>query len=363
MSFFHNRPSSSSYASPSAASSSDVVSAIERPADLDRQIVQPTAPILKFVWIKKKNGGNNSYECKLCRHRFTGQPSSVGAHFDANFCKQRILQCGAPIPVELRSQLDAAMATSKAKKDQDGSNKRGFSAMSQPGIATSLNKQNRPAADMAIMQFIVGLGLSASIVEEPYFRVMVTALRDAGPNYLPPKRHAFGLDSYSCSEEGVQANPLHLGKVLFSELQRVRNLRSVLYNGLDQIGGTLCNDGAKWRKRSLINSTLMSAQGVYFAQSTDATGKFKDSQYLLDDVKSAIAYVEAKNVFIVCLDGACKKVLKMIWECEPIHQIFPQRFTTHGCNLLVAKIGKLFKWEIALCVCHAIIVYLYSIRI
>ena len=97
-----------------------------------------------------------------------------------------------------------------------------FSPISQPGIATSLNKQNRPAADMAIMQFIVGLGLSASIVEKPYFRVMVTALRDAGPNYLPPKRHAFDLDSYSCSEVGVQANPLHLGKVLFSELQRIR---------------------------------------------------------------------------------------------------------------------------------------------
>ena len=49
-------------------------------------------PYFEIRLDKEKNGENNSYECKWCRHRLTGQPSSVGAHFDVNFCKQRNLQ-------------------------------------------------------------------------------------------------------------------------------------------------------------------------------------------------------------------------------------------------------------------------------
>ena len=33
-----------------------------------------------------------------------------------------------------------------------------------------------------------------------------------------------------------------------------------------------------------------------------------------------------------------------------MRKIFPQRCSTHGCNLLISDIGKLFLWEINLCV-------------
>ena len=86
------------------------------------------------------------------------------------------------------------------------------------------------------------------------------------------------------------------GEVLASELVTQREEKKLLLQGV-----TLCNDGAKWRKRSLINSKLMTSAGPFFAKSTEATGYFKDAKYLLDDI--------IENIFTVALDGACKSTL------------------------------------------------------
>ena len=94
---------------------------------------------------------------------------------------------------------------------------------------------------------------------------------------------------------------------------------------------------------------LITATGSFFAPSTDATGHYKDAKYLLQDVISAINAVGQENVVIVALDGACKATMKMIWDMPSLHKIFPQRCTTHGCNPLIADIGKLFTWEITMC--------------
>lgn len=130
----------------------------------------------------------------------------------------------------------------------------------------------------------------------------------------------------------------------------VLEVRLQLLTGVNAIGGTICNDGAKWRKRSLVNSVLMTAMGPFYCRSTNATGMFKNGAFLLDDIKGAIATVGEENVFIVALDGACKSTLRMIMDDASMQKIFPQRCTTHGLNLLVAGIGSLFDWEIMMCV-------------
>ena len=94
----------------------------------------------------------------------------------------------------------------------------------------------------------------------------------------------------------------------------------------------------------------MTSLGSYFAQSTDATGHFKDAKYLLEDIRGAIKNVGEENVFIVALDGACKSTMRMIWEDPTMHKTFPQRCSTHGCNLLLSDIGKLFLWEVDICI-------------
>ena len=78
----------------------------------------------------------------------------------------------------------------------------------------------------------------------------------------------------------------------------MRRAKDLLLSGLSFIGGTLCNDGAKWRKRNLINSVLMTSLGSYFAQSTDATGHFKDAKYVFEDLRGAIANVGKKTYLL-----------------------------------------------------------------
>ena len=83
------------------------------------------------------------------------------------------------------------MAVESKKKEMERNNKkRNYSAVMQPEIRTAFFGMTKPSADAAILQFI-----APSIVEEPVFRNLIVALRDAGTNYVPPKRHALGLNS------------------------------------------------------------------------------------------------------------------------------------------------------------------------
>lgn len=322
-----------------------------KPSDIDPKITQPVELVVQFMWIIGKAGGNSNFCCKLCATRFWEQPTKAMSHFDSSLSnsKQRVRSCTATFPLLLREQIRVALECKK-KENEKNEKKRNYSAAMQPQIRDSLFAMTKPSADAAILQFIVRCGIPPSIIEEPLFRNLIVALRDAETNYIPPKRHAFGLNASQIMNEETQlANPDKLGAVLFAEITKIREVKKSLLSGLSYVGGTLRNDGVKWGKRNLINSVLITATGSFFAQSTDATGHHKDAKYLLQDVISAINAVGQENVFIVALDGACKATTKMIWDMPSLHMIFPQRCTTHGCNLLIADIGKLFTWEITMC--------------
>jgi len=73
----------------------------------------------------------------------------------------------------------------------------------------------------------------------------------------------------------------------------------------------------------------------------------KNAKYLFEDVINAIESIGQQNVFIVCMDGACKASLRLI--NEKYTKIFGQRCTTHAIDLLLNGIGRLFLHEIKLC--------------
>ena len=344
---FSQQTSSSSASSTASTSASSSASFYQKPLEANN-FRQPDGPILQFVWIVGAAKGNNIYECKLCQARFQGQRAIVCTHFEKSFSSQRVRECTSIQPQLLRDQIKTS-SEMKKKELLKSEKKRAYSNMTRPDIGSAIASLGRPSADSAILQFIVTCGVAPLIVEHPAFRNLIASLRDAGPSYKPPKRHEFGVNS-SGAASLLPENPNNLGRVLHAELIRVRHAKGLLLSGLLFIGGTLCNDGAKWRKRNLINSVLMTSLGSYFAQSTDATGHFKDAKYLLEDIRGAIANVGEENVFIVALDGACKSTMKMIWDDPSMHKIFPQRCSTHGCNLLLSDIGKLFLWEVNICI-------------
>lgn len=91
---------------------------------------------------------------------------------------------------------------------------------------------------------------------------------------------------------------------------------------------------------------MSTAKGNFFVQSTDATGQYKTAEFLCDNVEQAMASVGADNVFILCMDGACKRTLTLFEERN--RKKFGQRCSTHGCSLLVANVAKSFTEELKL---------------
>ena len=120
--------------------------------------------------------------------------------------------------------------------------------------------------------------------------------------------------------------------------------------GVNKLGGTLVHDGAKNKKRNALNCALQTVKGTFFIQSTDCTGEYKNQDYIYADVKAAINKIGMEKVFIVCMDGACKAVLKLLENDASMHKIFPQRCCTHALDLLAADVSKRFEYEITLCI-------------
>ena len=112
-------------------------------------------------------------------------------------------------------------------------------------------------------------------------------------------------------------------------------------------GGTLVSDGAKNRRRNALNTSLQTSKGSYFVQSTDASGIYKSAEYLAEDIAKAYLVICIKNVFVLCMDGACEKTLRLVDAKYP--KVFGQRCSTHGSSLLMSGIGGLFGTEVDLC--------------
>jgi hypothetical protein len=231
--------------------------------------LQSDKPILKYCWLMKIEGGNKVWRCKLCNKEFKGSNIVVATHFLPKMSSQSLAKCGAisQFPPALTEQLNTAWSnkcleneiTAKKVKTVDIS----ATTENRPAsISTLLSAQARPLANAAILQFLVVKGVSVQVVNSPEFRSMVTAIRDAGPYYVPPNSHAFGKHTVRSDNE------LGLGHVLYSEFTRLKLVKETLLSGVSCIGGTLCSDGAKWRKRNCLNSVLQTSIGAFFCQST-----------------------------------------------------------------------------------------------
>ena len=79
----------------SATATAEVRIPVNRPNDIAVGVIQSTEPVVRFAWVIERQGGNNKYECKLCRSRFTGQKTMVITHFESDYSSQRIAKCMA----------------------------------------------------------------------------------------------------------------------------------------------------------------------------------------------------------------------------------------------------------------------------
>ena len=113
----------------------------------------------------------------------------------------------------------------------------------------------------------------------------MSAIQAAGPEFKPARTETLSdyLEPVGSSRHGG----LYLAQ---QSTQRERRLVAAAATGELSLGGTLVNDGAKLstRKRGMLNSSLVTAAGVNYLQSTDATGQTKNAEFLVKDYSTAI---------------------------------------------------------------------------
>lgn len=214
-------------------------------------------------------GGNKVWRCKLCNKEFTGSNVVVATHFWSKMSSQSCRKCSAQLPPVLIEQLEVAWTNKKQADEVLAKRARTMDSLTTvsnrpQSVSAQLSALARPHADAAILEFMIVKGISVSVVNSPEFKKMVSAIRDAGTFYIPPPSHSFGKNNRD-------GNDLGLGNVLSREYKRLKLVKETLLSGVQSIGGTLCSDGAKWRKRNCLNSVLHTSLGAFYCQSTGKT--------------------------------------------------------------------------------------------
>ena len=83
----------------------------------------------------------------------------------------------------------------------------------------------------------------------------------------------------------------------------------------------------------------MTIKGDFHRQCTDIQGGYKNAEFLKQDLKIAVDEIGIKNVFVIVLDGACKRTIRMINEVRTVDgedkvlaRIFGVRCSLHGAS-------------------------------
>jgi hypothetical protein len=306
---------------------------------------------LQLPILQRNENRSTSWKCIHCPYILTGSNDRQEAHLSGIKIKgAKISQCTSTLAalIQVRKFIIDREALEKKRKREEAvelstSKKAAFVNTIPQMIAISQVQQ----LQNGILKYVVNIQGAASLVDDPSFLNMLELAADLGPTQVKKAiighRHQYGLNNPAGHDSD---DPPVLGDVLQRNLEDAQRKKLKAMVGVDVIGGTLCSDGAKNRRRNALNTVLLSIKGVYFVQTSDACGEYKTAQYLFDDIMIAIRKVGIENVFIVCLDGACKKNLRMINLSDVITKIFGQRCSTHGCDLLLTDISKYFSVEL-----------------
>ena len=345
-------------------------------------------------FVHVQHAGNTRNTCKYCNGTFVGSVVKCVRHFLSKSdqktftdttnlvseCKKLAQTNDAELKrakffaaivrqYETKVQQKAALAAKRENKGQPQA-----AALFPHKQPRAFAVQQHDHLDTLLMELVVANGLPAAIVESKRFKTFCAVLQNSRVEYKLPRKKALGADADHCEDTG-------LGRVLKSVFRAAQLKKIELLRGVDEIGGTLVHDGAKHHKRNVLNAALMTHKGPLFVQATDASGVYKNAEYLADDVMRACSTLGWRNVFLVAMDGAtvcirCLAILQqtanppMDVEQMPFYgglndarqkevmaglrRIFTQRCATHAGDLVANDIGKHFleaiRWSVKLVV-------------
>ena len=191
-----------------------------------------------------------SYQkCLACNLQFAGANVARKSHVaGVDINGTRVKSCLRP-NAELVMEIKAEISKNKLAKVVEGQRE---ALLGYKGdIAKLLVENAKPVIDQAILKFITVNDLAPNIVDSPSFKDLIKSAAQAGINYAPPNRHKLSI------KEVTDVSDSPLGSILSDGLNNSRIQRIAVLQQIKFIGGTLCSDGAKNRKRSCLNSTCI----------------------------------------------------------------------------------------------------------
>jgi len=150
--------------------------------------------------------------------------------------------------------------------------------------------------------------------------------------------------------ENPQVNPANKAKVSGEVLDYCDKVASLRVQDVlrthKPFGVTLQHDGARNKKRdAILTSTLTTRAGPLLLQATNASGKYKNAEYLADDMEAAVDLAGGEDiVFCVVVDGAGLCGLRELQRRRP--RLLGVRCMAHAYDLPIKDITKVVYSEI-----------------
>lgn len=237
-----------------------------------------------------------------------------------------LVNCNASL-----SQLDAAPSESGATSSSlYASSSKSTVHGSSTSSSTTHSKQTTlsfepRSADRAISRFFFACNIPGQIIDNPFFRDMIEALRACGPSYKVPNRVVL------------------YDRLLDSCVRELREEEAPLRQVILRHGGTIVSDG--WddvAKNHLINLLTATCKMAFF----DGTVELKstdheDAEFVASILKSHVERQGPLSIVQVCSDTCA--VMKKSWKilCKEFPWITPTCCGAHVISLELKDVAKL----------------------
>jgi Protein of unknown function (DUF 659) len=198
--------------------------------------------------------------------------------------------------------------------------------LKQQTIQKCMKKADKSRLDASWARAIYAAGIPFNAMENP---LVVAAIRETNnaiaSNYGGPSRRAVG------------------GNLLDKEKKRVDLSLAVYREGLLTTGCTISSDGwSDITSKPLVNIICNTPKGDMFLEAVDASGQYKNAEYLAACIEKGILNVGVENVIQVITDSApvCKMATDIIKK--RYKKIWAAPCATHCIDLIFKDFGKVF---------------------
>ncbi|CAN6465244.1 unnamed protein product [Victoria cruziana] len=295
-----------------------------------------------WAYVEKKGkapggGGNVIFHCNFCGKEYSGTYTRVKAHLlqikNQGIAICKVINCDTLRMLKREHELAGQKKSSssgfidilsvlRAGVDEEKKKRKVDYSETQKSIQQSFALQRRQELDRKVGKHFFASCIPFNTARSAYFRDLCTSLANSNlAGYVPPSSEK--IRTIILQQEKARVDKM----LLYQKHAWLRHGVSIISNGWTDI-----------QRRPLINFIAVSVNGPVFRKAVDASGEYKDAEYLKGLFVNMIEEVGKNNVVQIITDNApvCKAVGLAIEE--EYHHIFWTPYTIHSLNLTLKSI-------------------------